>query len=158
APPREPARALYYLGICYLKQHLSADAAHAFAECAQRGDAGDTGAAAAIGLAELQLAEADPAPALDTLERVVRDFKEPGDWHNPLVDLDRVREVLEMGCEKLRKDGRFELAMRLAALYEPLAAEGSGQLQLGRAAFEWGQRTLKTRPEEARGRFHLAGE
>jgi hypothetical protein len=158
APPREPARVLYYLGVCYRKQQQSADAVRAFAECAQRGDAGDTGAAAAIQLAELQLADANPAPALETLERVLRDLKEPGDWHNPLVDLDRLREVLEHGCENLRQEGQFEQAMRLAELYEPVAAEGRGQLQLGRAAFEWGQRMSKAQPEEARGRLRLAGE
>jgi hypothetical protein len=158
APPREPARMLYYLGVCYRKQQQSADAARAFAECAERGDSGDIGIAAALQLAELQLADTDPAPAIETLERVLRDIKGPGDWHNPMVDLQQLREVLENGCEKLRKEGRFEQAMRLAALYEPLAAEGKGQVQLGRAAFESGQRILKAQPEEAQRRFRLAGE
>src|SRR5262249_52945489 len=72
-PPSDPARVLYYLGVCYRKMDQSADAARVWAECAQRGDADEAGPAALVQLAELQLADADPMPVLDTLSHAVRD-------------------------------------------------------------------------------------
>jgi hypothetical protein len=167
APPREPAQILYYLGICYRKQDQSAEAARAFAECAERGDAGDAGPAALVQLAELRLAEPDPTSALDSLERAVRDVASAADWHNPLVDLSRVRDVFDSGCELFRKQGRFDQALRLARLYEPFALDGAAQAQFGRTAYEWGQhglaaarapRASSAALEEARAHFHQAGE
>src|SRR5262249_50845894 len=73
APPREPAKVLYYVGVCCHKQGKQVEAARAWAECAQRGDAGEVGPAALVELAALQLAEQDPTPVLDTLERAFRD-------------------------------------------------------------------------------------
>jgi tetratricopeptide (TPR) repeat protein len=158
APPSDPARVLYYLGVCYRKMDQSADAARLWADCAQRGDAGEAGPAALVQLAELQLVDADPMPVLDTLSHAVRDVKNAEEWHNSLIDLDRLRDAFENGCERFRKEGRFDQAARLATAYEPFAAEGKADLQLGRADLEWGRQVLATHVDEARGKFRMAGE
>jgi TolA-binding protein len=136
APPRDPAMFLFNLGVCC--QHLKQfdEAARIWGECMKRGDAGEAGPAAAIELAELRLGEQAPGAALEAFEAAVRDLKEPGDWHNSLVDLNRAREVFEHGCESFRKEGRFEDAIKLARLYLAIATQGAAEAHLGRAAFE----------------------
>src|SRR5207237_680665 len=57
APPREPARIFYNLGICCRKQNKNAEAASAWTQCADRGDAGEVGPAALGELGDLQLCE-----------------------------------------------------------------------------------------------------
>jgi tetratricopeptide (TPR) repeat protein len=158
APPTEPARALYYLGVCRRNLGKSSDAARVWTECAKRGDADEAGPAALVQLAELQLTEPDPPPVLDTLTQAVKDVKGAGDWHNTLIDLNHVCEVFDGACERFRKDGRFDEAVRLATLYEPFAAEGKAEVQLGRAALEWGQRLAAEHAEEAQAKFARAGE
>jgi tetratricopeptide (TPR) repeat protein len=158
APPPEPARTLYNLGVCHRNLGKSAEAARVWAECAQRGDAGEAGPAALVQLAELQLAEPDPMPVVDTLTQAVRDVKGAAEWHNALLDLNHVREVFDSACERFRKEGRFSEAVRLATLYEPLAADGKAEVQKGRAAFEWGQRITAEHAEEARSKFAMAAE
>jgi tetratricopeptide (TPR) repeat protein len=92
-----------------------------------------------------------------------------GDWRNTLVDLPTVREVFERGCELYHKTGRYQLAMELAGLYEPLAAPGAAQGLYARSAeaaarelLESAQRTQPAsaaRPlaESAQGLFREAG-
>jgi len=158
APPSDPARVLYYLGVCYRKMDQSAEAARVWAECAQRGDAQEAGPAALIQLAELQESNADCTHVLDALSQAVRDVKNAEEWHNSLIDVNRLRDAFETGCERVRKEGRFEQAVRLATVYEPFAAEGKAEMQLGRAEFEWGRQIQPMQVDEARGKFRMAGE
>lgn len=155
-PPRDPAMLLFNLGVCYRHLDRPSDAAQIWAECLKRGDAGEAGPAAAIELAELHLGEQTSTAALEAFEFAVRDIKEPGDWHNPLVDLPRAREVFEHGCETFRKEGRFEDAMKLARYYGAIAPPGAADAHLGRAAFELAKSLGAA--QQAQGLYHQAGE
>jgi tetratricopeptide (TPR) repeat protein len=164
APPRDPANVLYNLGLCYRRLDKLEEAAQAWTECMQRGDAGEAGAAAAIHLAELRLSQQETNGLLEALENAVREIKSPADWHNPLVELNKARDVFDAACDWYRKQGRFEEALRLAHLYEPLATPGAAQMQVGRVAYAWAEQTRataegqKAKLEEAAGRFRQAGE
>ncbi|HXG08165.1 MAG TPA: tetratricopeptide repeat protein [Gemmataceae bacterium] len=131
--PRELGWALYYLGVCCRQLDQPEDAARAWAECAGRADGGDEAVAAALGLAELRLAENSPA-ALEAFERALRDIKGPADWRNPLVDLDQARTLFERGCAAYREAGDFERSMQLARIYEKIAPPGVAALLRAQAA------------------------
>ena len=74
--PRVPQKAqhvvLYQLGLCYRRLEQNQDAAGAWTECVRR-DQGESAAAAALGLADVLLAEVNPGGAVDAFERAVQD-------------------------------------------------------------------------------------
>lgn len=136
-PPPQPGLVLYRLGVCYRRIDQLADAAHAWGDCLQRGEK-DSAVAAALGLAEVQLVQADAA-AVETFARAVRDIRRPEDWKNTLVGLKQARAAFEAGCQVCRQRGDFERSLRLAELYARLAAPGRSALLRGRAAEGWAQ-------------------
>jgi TolA-binding protein len=111
----------------------------------------------------------DPQKAVDAFEKVVRRVRSPGDWKNPLVELAKVRERFEWACLMCRQPGKYDLAMRLAALYERLAPPGRAQYLSAQATEEWAKSRLELArqdvrpggaPEEessARGLYRQAG-
>ncbi len=134
--PGDLGPALYRFGTCLRNLEQPAEAADAWQECVARGGK-DEAAAAALGLAELRLAEGNPEAAASAFERAVRDVRRPEDWHNPLADLKRLREAFERGCRGLREAGHHESALRVARLYERAAAPGEAPLLRARAAEAW---------------------
>jgi tetratricopeptide (TPR) repeat protein len=121
--PQDQGRYLYQLGVCHRHLEELADAAAAW-EQAMSKPAGEDAQAAATSLAELRLFGPAPQQALPAFERVVHDVKKPEDWQNTLIDLARVRELFEHGCQIYHNTGRYELSMQLALLYEKVAAPG----------------------------------
>jgi tetratricopeptide (TPR) repeat protein len=133
-PPAEAAGIRYQLGVCYRHMDQQQSKALSIWEKVMAEAPGDEGAAAALGLAELRLKETDPRSALDAFTRVVRDVKQPADWHNALIDIGQAREVFESGCIIYRMTGHFDLAMQLAELYERIALPGAAQGFFAQAA------------------------
>jgi tetratricopeptide (TPR) repeat protein len=121
--PPDQGRYLYQLGICHRHLEELGEAAAAW-EQAMSKPSGEDAQAAATSLAELRLFGPAPQLALPAFERVVRDVRQPEDWQNTLIDLARVRELFEHGCQIYHNTGRYELSMQLALLYEKLAAPG----------------------------------
>lgn len=164
--PREPGWALYYLGVCYRHLDILEEAVRAWTTCAGRADGGDEAVAAALGLAELHLAD-HAAAALEAFERAVRDIHTSADWQNTLLDLTQARAFFERGCEIYREAGDFERAIRLARLYERLAPSGEASYLRGRAAEAWARArqeavtsagAAEREREEAHVQFRKAGE
>jgi tetratricopeptide (TPR) repeat protein len=155
SPPTEPGPVLYQLGLCYRRLEQNADAARVWRECLQRGPTGtvssqEAAVAAALGLADVLLAEADPA-AVDLLERGVHNLRRPEDWKNSFLCLKKAQAIFEHGQAVYRDKGDFEHAVRVAELYERLAPPAQVALLLGQGAEGWAQ-ALRQRgsQEEAR--------
>jgi tetratricopeptide (TPR) repeat protein len=135
--PAEVGAALYDLGVCYRRLDRPKDAARAWERVlSQTSELRDIGQAAAFGLAELRLLDANPSSALECFERALRDVKGPGRYQNALVDLAEARRLVEQGCRVYLKAGDFERAQRLAQLDGQLAPKANQEL-LGQVAEAW---------------------
>ncbi len=156
----DAAEAGYNFGICCQNLGKRADAVAAW-EKVQAEAGGDLAQAATVRLAELRLQAPSPQDGLSDLERLVRNVSAAADWHNSLVDLARVREVFERGCVIYHTVGRYDLAMRLAELYEPLAPPGVAQSLFAQsaeaAARAKQEQTGRQAAESARVLFREAG-
>jgi TolA-binding protein len=141
---RERSRVLCYLGACQHRLNQDDEALRTFERALdQAGDEEEQ--AAALSLAELDMTR-DPQKALDAFERVIRRVQSPADWKNTFVELSRARECFEWACLLCRQLGKYEMALRLATLYERLAAPGRAQFLAAQVLEEWG----KARWEAAR--------
>lgn len=158
-PPAELGRVLYQLGLCYRRLEQPRDAARVWREGFQLGS-GDAAVAAALGLADVLLAEADPT-AIDALERAVHDLRRPEDWKNSFLGLKKTQAVFEHGCTAYRDKGDFEHAVRVAELYERVGPPAQAALLLGQGAESWAQSLRQRSPkgEDARATalFRRAG-
>src|SRR5262249_3530123 len=128
-------------------------------------------AAAALALCEILLQGPNPNPekALEALPRAVQGVTTPSDWKNSLVDLSRAREYFEQAQQAYRKAGRFDLALRVVGLYQPLALPNRAAMLQGEVCAEWGRSLLKSAQQlppgeqrqrqefEARGKLREAG-
>jgi tetratricopeptide (TPR) repeat protein len=136
-PPANRAHILFVLGQCNRKLDPPDDAGAAVAwqEAVQAG--GDEGQAASLSLGELRLTGSNPAAALDDFARALENVKTAGDYHNSLIDLVRVRQLLEQGCRTYREIGDYERAQRLAELYKKLAEPGLAQERYAEISEAW---------------------
>jgi hypothetical protein len=144
--PKERGQVLYYLGVCY--HHLDPpdeeSAAKAWAKAQRRG--GESGRAAALCLAEASLAS-HPDEALQAFGRGLEGVRAE-DYRSSLIDLDGVRTLIERACTTLRGRKDFERALRLAELYQKVAAGGAAQDLQGQLAQDWA-RELEAQPRPA---------
>jgi tetratricopeptide (TPR) repeat protein len=145
ASAQESGTIFYNLGLCY--QHLGErqEAARIWEKAEAQGN-DDAALAAAVGLAELLLTDAESPAALRAFGRVVHHVKTAADWHNALVDLERLRATFERGCLMYHVAGRYAAELQLTTLYEHVAAPGVAQAFAAQAA-EAQARSLR---EEAR--------
>jgi tetratricopeptide (TPR) repeat protein len=127
APPPEPGRILYNLGVCHRGLDEPGEAAAKWEECLRKGR-GDEAPAAALALAEAHLHEGEPgaAKALELFRQAVGRVRSPEEWTNSLVELPRAREVFERAIQDCRQAGRFQLAVQLSEIYDCLALPGRG--------------------------------
>jgi tetratricopeptide (TPR) repeat protein len=166
--PAEAGTFSYYLGQCqcHLGQHSEAGKSW---EQARRDAPPEAAQAAEVHLAKQHLQGPTPQVALENFRRLVHDIHGPADWHNTLVDLDKVREAFERGCKVYHESGRHKLAVELAELYQPLAlpgvAEALGARSAEAAGRELAESARRTQPaaagqpllEAARALFRDAG-
>jgi tetratricopeptide (TPR) repeat protein len=132
--PGGKARVLYNLGVCRLPTDAGA-ARTAWQQAAAEG--GEEGQAAALRLAELDLAlpAPDVAGAEVQLRRAVEKLAGPADYQNRLVDLEKARDLFEAALRAALDAQDFERAQRLADLYGKVAAPGTAE-ERGAAAAE----------------------
>jgi tetratricopeptide (TPR) repeat protein len=130
------AQIRYHLGLCYRQLDQPLNAATPWEECVRSG-AGDEAAAAALGLAELHVLEGQDGKALQRLEFALRAVQKPDDWNNKLLDRGKVCELFERCCQAARQANKFELALRLAGLYERVAAPGRARMLAGDVCTDW---------------------
>lgn len=166
-PPAEPDRALYYLGVCQLRQHRTSEAARAWTGALAC--SGEGGQAAALRLAELQLHNTNTADAWKAFERGLRDIPSTG-FRNSLINLSNARRICEEGCQYYSKIGEYELSKKLALMYARLAPPGMAQELVAQALDAWAQSLLehsrragteeaaRREEEAARARFRETGE
>jgi tetratricopeptide (TPR) repeat protein len=146
-PLADRAEALYLLGICHRKLDQPEEAIKAWQECVRIGGTGAPAVAAAVQLAEARLDRKEYAEALDLLAGAVGRVHKPEEWNNAFADVARVTEVFEKAAKAFREAGQFELAMKLAGHYEPLAAPGRAVILRAEASNEWAMK----RREKAKG-------
>jgi tetratricopeptide (TPR) repeat protein len=134
--PGGRGHALYTLGLCYLRSVPSDSEQARFYWRQAANEPGEEGQAAAVRLAELDLSGPvlSLANAADHLKRAVDKVARPEDYHNQLVDLDRLREAFEATLRAALDGQNFELARALADLYGRVAAPGAAELDLVAAA------------------------
>lgn len=106
----------YNLGLCYRQLEQPKEAAKEWQACVVHGK-GPEAAAAAVGLAELHLAEAALEATLDDLNKAVAKVTKPTEWKNPLVDLRHARDVFEKAVAACRQATRQDLAVKLLDAY-----------------------------------------
>jgi tetratricopeptide (TPR) repeat protein len=163
--PGDPGRALYFLGVCYRRVDRPRDARRVWEKAL--GYEPEVAQAAALGLADLELTGMDPTSALGHFQRAVREVARLADYHNQLVSQDEARAVFERGCRSLHASGDYPRALRLAQLFERIAAPGVAQEWIARAAEDWAQDCLaragqvtgapaERLREEARAKFQEA--
>jgi tetratricopeptide (TPR) repeat protein len=150
APPPEPGKVRYNLGLCHRQLDELREAAAAWEECLRRRQ-GDDGPAAALALAELRLQQGGrdgkgPERSLEMLGRAVERLHGPADWANSLVELPRAREAFERMAQSYRQAGRFELAVKLCGLYTRLALPGRAAGLKAETYTEW----ARARHEQAK--------
>jgi tetratricopeptide (TPR) repeat protein len=143
APPPDPGRIRYYLGLCHRKLEEPHEAATAWEKCLQTGKA-DEAAAAALALAELRLQEAGPDAkraegSLEMMERALQRIRTPDDWANSLVELPRARDTFERMASAYRQAGYFELAAKLSEVYAKLAVPGRAAALKAETYTAWAQ-------------------
>ena len=138
APAAQPEAATirYNLGLCYLRLDLPQSAAPIWDECVKNSN-GDEKYAAALGLAELHVQAGNGEKALECLELALRSVHKPEDWNNKLLDRTQAGALIERRCQTARQAGKFELVMRLVALYERLALPGRALVMRGDVAADW---------------------
>ena len=102
--------------------------------------------AASLRLAELQVESGQRAAVFPLYERALNGVTKPDDYRNTLVDLARVRQMLESGCRALQETKDFENAHKLALLHTRLAAAEPAQVLLGQVAEAWAHALLEPSP------------
>lgn len=120
APLGEPAEVWFHLGVCLREQEQPREAIRAWQECLRLAR-GPEGPAAALVLAEQRLLEPAFEPALEVLNLAVTKITNATEWKNPLIDLNRAREVFERAAAAFRQASRHDLAMKLLEPYARLA-------------------------------------
>ena len=118
-PLPEPAVVHYNRGICYRQLNQVIEAAKAWRTCLKE-VYGPEVQAAALSLADLQIAEPNPDP-VGMLTLAVSQVASPTAWTNPLVDLDRTRDIFERAIQTLRGAGQYEPAARVVDQYARIA-------------------------------------
>jgi tetratricopeptide (TPR) repeat protein len=142
AAPPEPGRIRYNLGVCHRELEEFREAAAAWEECLRQGR-GEEASAAALALAELRLQDTaggkGPEASLEMMRRAVEHVSSPESWSNNLVELPKAREAFERMAQAYRQAGRFDLAVKLAEIYDKLAVAGRAAAMKAETYAEWGQ-------------------
>jgi tetratricopeptide (TPR) repeat protein len=141
----DAAHIRYHIGLCYRQLDQPLNAAPAWEESLRDGS-GDEPAAAAAGLAELHVQEGKDGKALERMELALRGVHKPDEWDNKLLDRGKLCELCERCCQTARQANKFELALKLAELYERVAPPGRALVMSGDLCTDW----AKARQEAAR--------
>lgn len=160
-------RVWYDLGLCYRHLDKPFQALTAWEQAMTY--AGEEGQAAALGVAELRLYGDQPPRAVEAFDKALTGLNRSDAYANGLVDLAEARRRVEAGCRSLLEKNYFAAALKLAEIYERIAAPGLATHWVGQAAEAWAksqmQAALKAdagdkgrREEEARKLFRQAAK
>jgi tetratricopeptide (TPR) repeat protein len=134
-PPTDRGQILYLLGCCYRNLHRSAEAARFWKSATHQN--GEVGQAASLRLANLQIETGDLPAALELYERALAAVPQSADYHNSLVSLQEVGNLLASDCRTCKDSGKFADALKLARQYAKLVAPAPAQVLLGQVAEAW---------------------
>jgi tetratricopeptide (TPR) repeat protein len=131
----EKANVLYHLGWCDARAQLK-EAAGVFMEAIALG--GPDGQAAGLRLAELKL-ESDPAAAVAAMAAALQSVQGPGEYRNPLVPIEDVRQDIEKAVLIARDAGNWDLARAAIEIYARVAVAGKDDELAGQVFDAQGQ-------------------
>jgi hypothetical protein len=131
----EKANVLYHLGWCDARAQLK-EAAGVLAEAVALG--GLEGQAAGLRLGELKL-ESDPAAAVAAMAAALQSLQGPGEYRNPLVPIEEVRQDIEKAVLIARDAGNWDLARAAVEVYARVAVAGKDDELAGQVFDAQGQ-------------------
>jgi hypothetical protein len=135
--PAQRGAVLYELGFCHWRGNRPADAVTAWGQAQVQG--GDAGQAAALRLAEMQLATpAERAHAVEAVEKALEGVAKPDDYKNAVIPREDAARFLERSALDCREQADFASATKLADLYAKLVPAKGHELAAEVAA-GWGQ-------------------
>ena len=138
--PAERGAVLYELGFCHWRGNRPADASAAWTQAQVQG--GDAGQAAALRLAEMQLANpAERARAIEALEKALESVAKPADYRNAVIARDDAARFLERAAQECLQQNDFASACKLADLFAKVTTTKGRELTADTAA-AWGQSLL----------------
>jgi tetratricopeptide (TPR) repeat protein len=145
--PADGGRNLYYLGHC-LYQHEppshQQEALKAWQKALECG--GEEAQAAAIRLAEVRLFtgnDNEQSAALVDLRRALEKVFRPDDFNNKLIEIHKVRKLLEEACRLFNEKQDANNFLQAAELYGKLAPVGAGDAKIAQAAEAHGRQLLE---------------
>jgi tetratricopeptide (TPR) repeat protein len=160
-PPALRLHAAYQLALCKLKPGPVRDrdgAVRLFQEVV-KGD-GAEARAAAVKLADLHASDQDKARHKEAVELLAGAFKSIGVWteaDKDLIPLNVLQGTFEVVVLALLRDGEYELALRAADLYSPVAVAGRDRDLRADVLGQWGDALARTRsPDDAKPKFRDA--
>jgi tetratricopeptide (TPR) repeat protein len=137
-------RVLYNLGLCCYYFESPAhekDAVAAWEEALLQG--GDEAQAAALRLGEIRLYSANSKSALELFSSALEKVCSPADYKNNLIDLRKVRELLEDACRTFNEQQDSKSFEQAAQLYKKVAAPGAADEVLAQAAERRGKELME---------------
>jgi tetratricopeptide (TPR) repeat protein len=148
-PLPEPAVVHYNRGVCYRQLGQVIEAAKAWRTCLKEAN-GPEVQAAALSLADLQIADPNPDP-VGMLTVAVAQVASPAAWTNPLIDLARTQDIFERAIQTLRQAAQYEPAARVVEQYARIAAPRKIIVLQAETKAEWANAMLdaaKGKPAE----------
>lgn len=139
--PPEKAAIVFRLGRCYLMDGRAREAAAAWDEVAKLG--GPEARAALLKLGELRLETGLPAAVLDAFTSALQGITRPDGWPNAVLPLDEARHSVERVFQQLKSRGEYDLALKVAALFAPIAPPGDADAMVGLVADAKAQAVLE---------------
>jgi tetratricopeptide (TPR) repeat protein len=133
------AQVYYNLGLSLAQLKKNQEAADAWKECMNLAQ-GKEAQAVGIVYAELCLLNnAPPETVIEALKKAVNDVNSPADWKNPLVGLDRARQVFETALETFHQAKRYDSCLQTIEPYARLAETRRALELRGKLCAEWGR-------------------
>jgi tetratricopeptide (TPR) repeat protein len=149
--PGGKGHALYSLGVCSMNDDDIPSALKFWNQALPLG--GEEAQAALLRIGEAQSAgELDAA--LNSWTQALAQVRRPVDYHNAYISADQMREMIETATARFMVNKNFDAALKLANLYERLAAPGKAELYRAQALEA---QARKTGGAEARPLFGQAG-
>jgi hypothetical protein len=145
--PADCGRSLYYLGHCLYQlepPNHQEEALKAWQKALEFG--GEEAQAAAIRLAEVRLFTGngdEQSAALLDLHKALEKVFRPDDFNNKLIEVHKVRKLLEEVCRLFNERQDTNNFLRAAELYGKLAPLGAGDAKIAQAAEANGRQLLE---------------
>ena len=141
-PLPEPAVIHYNRGVCYRQLGQVIEAVKAWRMCLKEAF-GPEVQAAALSLADLQITEPSPEPAVEMLALAVSRVDSPTAWANPHIDLARARDICERAVQTLRGAAQYEMTAKAIEHYGRIGLPRRVTILRAETKAEWGKALLE---------------